>query len=601
MSQDASLNLSNILGDTDLLAKEITNKWVAWKSARREAENRWAEVVQYVYATSTRETSNANVGGLTGDEGGWSHSTHLPKLTQIADNLQANYRFALFPNADWFKFEGESKESSILAKRRAAEGYLRTKHALNGFERVVGSQLLSDWILFGNCFAQVSYETHQTEDPRTGAKSITYAGPVLRRISPFDIVFNPLAASFENTPKIIRSRKTMGEFIREAEDNPDSNYDEAVVEKVKALRSVAVNGSEDDAKRLDQLQLDGYGSFSQYLQEREVELLTFYGDIYDMSEGVLLRNHVIVVVDRMWVLKKEPLNTWSGHAHIYHAGWRKRPDNLWAMGPLDNLVGIQYQINHLENAKADAMDQMITPTRVIVGLVDEEDVEPGRPGGVYRIPSGEGSVGNLAPDTTILNADFAIQNKMRLMEELAGSPSEALGIRTPGEKTAFEVNTLTTAASRNFQNRIQQFEEEFVEKLLNAELELAAQFLDGPDEIRGVDPSSGAPIFEEITKEDLYLKGRVVPRGARHFARQNQLMQNIANLQNLIASDPAVAQHFPSKRLAHTYEELLGVEQFGLVSEFGRIAEAVEAAQLQAAAAQSLGLDPNKQGGGEGG
>lgn len=47
---------------------------------------------------------------------------------------------------------------------------------------------------------------------------------------------------------------------------------------------------------------------------------------------------------------------WLGKTSIVHAGWRYRPDNLWAMGPLDNIVGMQYRIDHLENLKADAMD-----------------------------------------------------------------------------------------------------------------------------------------------------------------------------------------------------------------------------------------------------
>ena len=43
------------------------------------------------------------------------------------------------------------------------------------------------------------------------------------------------------------------------------------------------------------------------------------------------------------------------------AGWRPRPDNLYAMGPLDNLVGMQYRIDHLENLKSDVFDQIAYP------------------------------------------------------------------------------------------------------------------------------------------------------------------------------------------------------------------------------------------------
>src|SRR5690606_39402894 len=63
------------------------------------------------------------------------------------------------------------------------------------------------------------------------------------------------------------------------------------------------------------------------------------------------------------------------------------------------------------------------------------------------------------------------------MEEMAGSPKEAMGFRTPGEKTAYEVQRLENAASRVFQNKIAQFEEQVIEPLLNAMLVLAQENL----------------------------------------------------------------------------------------------------------------------------
>ena len=566
------------------LAEEITNKYTGWKSSRREAERRWKETTNFVYATSTRETVGGSVGGVDPDnQSGWSHSTHLPKLTQIYDNLIANYRFALFPHNDWFKFIGEDKESVTKDKRIAAESYLKTKHRLNGFEDSV-LELLNDWSLYGNCFAEVTYET-KTSTTEDGDTHSDYIGPVVHRISPYDIVFNPLAANFANTPKIIRSIQSMGEFLRTVEENPTKGYDQAVVNTIKETRSSAFLSGSGEEDKSQQLVFDGFGSWSLYIRSGYIEILDFYGDIWDSESGELLKNQVITVVDRLHVLRKTEIKTKTGKPNIFHAGWRQRPDNLWGMGPLDNLIGMQYQINHLENAKADALDQMIIPTRVVVGDVDESGVEAGRPGGTYRILGGEGSVNNLAPDVTILQADFMNQNKMNLMEELAGSPREAMGIRTPGEKTAFEVNSLQNAASRNFQNKISQYESTFVDKLLNAELELGREFLDGEDSIKIVDDTFGIEKFIQITKEDLKTNGKIVPIGARHFARQQQLIANATQLIQLATQDPMVLQHFPSKRLAKMYEELLGLEDLELFVEFGRLFEEQELQQLAQSAA----------------
>lgn len=206
MSLQESLTVESSDIEQDYLAKEIVNYYEEWKSSRRPAEQRWQEATQYVYATSTRETPNGYVGGEDGE--GWNHSTHIPKLAQIYDNLIANYRYALFPHANWFKFVGEDKEAATLAKRDIAESYLKTKHRQSRFEDTV-LDLLNDWCLYGNCFAEVTYEHKHTQ----GEDSVNfhgYTGPVVNRISPYDIVFNPMAKDFANTPKIIRSVQSMG-------------------------------------------------------------------------------------------------------------------------------------------------------------------------------------------------------------------------------------------------------------------------------------------------------------------------------------------------------------------------------------------------------
>ncbi len=79
--------------DSDTLAKEISSKWTLWNNNRAEWVEEKEELRNYVFATDTRTTSNSKLP--------WSNSTTTPKLTQIYDNLKANYTAALFPNSDW--------------------------------------------------------------------------------------------------------------------------------------------------------------------------------------------------------------------------------------------------------------------------------------------------------------------------------------------------------------------------------------------------------------------------------------------------------------------------------------------------------------------
>lgn len=579
MSGGNTLDISGIMSSEHSTATDIADKWVQWDAARIGWKESVNEVKRYVFATSSRDTSNVI--------NPWSHSTHIPKITQIYDNLKANYLAGLFPNNNWVTFEGEDPESASKDKRDVVESYLKTKHRLSDFRNVV-SDLLDDWILTGNAFSMVTYENRSHSYPDTDIMLEGYTGPRVYRISPHDIVFNPLATTFEDSPKIIRSVKTLGEIQKDVQDNPEMKYQEEVFNKMVDIRSSLTSGNSEEVQKYMELPFEGFGTFGQYLDSGFVEILDFYGDIYDKDEMKLYKNHVISVVDRKWVIRKQPLENWTGSAHIFHVGWRLRPENLWAMGPLDNLVGLQYRINHLENAKADAFDQMISPDIVYKGDVQEY---PGEHGSVIYEVNEQGDVGYLAPDTTVLNADFQIKDLEGRMELYAGAPREAMGIRSPGEKTKFEVQSLQNAASRLFQSRMTHFEINMLEKIVNAEVESARRNLNTSDLIKIIDDDTGVQEFITVTKDDIMANGKLVPIGARHFARQAQLSQEMMQLQQILGSDPEVMNHFPSVKIAEMWEDILGFEKFNLFEPNARIFERMEAQQLSNIAAQQVQED----------
>jgi hypothetical protein len=215
------------------------------------------------------------------------------------------------------------------------------------------------------------------------------------------------------------------------------------------------------------------------------------------------------------------------------------------MGPLENLVGLQYRIDHLENMKADVWDQVAYPVKKIRGDVQEFGDEPGE-----RIYLGEeGDVTYLAPDVTALNADLQINDLSNKMEELAGAPRNAMGIRTPGEKTAFEVASLDRGASRIFEHKAYHFERTFLEPLLNDMLEVGRRNLDESDLIRILDDDTGIAIFESISREDITARGKLRPVGSRHFAERAVRLQNLQNLVEM-KRDPTIGVHMSGKELA---------------------------------------------------
>jgi len=530
----------------DNIATEIADRWRLWNQQRVGKLDEWKELRNYLFATDTRRTSNSTLP--------WKNSTTVPKLTQIRDNLHANYMAALFPQNKWMKWYADDKDSNNKVKRETIQSYMENKVRLSDFE-VTMSKLVLDFIDYGNCFATVDYETNYTE--LEGKEFIPgYIGPRVIRISPYDIVFNPVATDFKKTPKIIRSLLTFGEVKKMIEENPEKEYMSQVFDRMIGTRNAIQGYSDSDLHKNDGFVVDGFGSIRQYYESDYVEILTFYGDMYDKATNTLMKNRIIKVVDRSYILHDIPNPSWLGTSPIYHVGWRERPDNLYAMGPLDNLVGMQYRIDHLENLRADVFDQVAFPVIKIKGDVEDFDFQPGS-----RIYCGdEGDVSYLQSDAagTALTADNQINILENRMEQLAGAPREAMGIRTPGEKTAFEINSLQNAASRIFQNKTQHFERIFVEPILNSMLEAARRNMDASDVIRVFDEAIGTTIFQTITKEDITAKGKIVPMGARHFAERAQRLQNLQQLWQIKSADPSVAAHMSGKEFARILAEELG-------------------------------------------
>lgn len=537
------IDLATII-NPDNLAVEISNRWFSWNQHRTTWMEEKKELRNYLYATDTRTTSNAVLP--------WSNSTTTPKLTQIMDNLHANYFASLFPRQKWMKFEAHDESANSKEKRNVIQSYMENKLRQSQFENIA-SDLLYDWIQYGNCFATLSWEQKYLTGA-SGEAIIGYIGPKLIRVSPFDIVFNPTAASFEDTPKIIRSLKTLGEIKRMVDEDPENASLAKALDRSVAARAAVLNGHGDDRYKDSGFVADGFNSIRHYYESDLVEILTFYGSVYDQEAQKYHSNRIITVLDRAFVLDNVQNPSWLSGSPVFHAGWRPRPDNLYAMGPLDNLVGMQYRIDHLENLKADVFDQIAYPILKVRGDVEDFDFEPGA-----RIYMGEeGDVGYLSPDATALNADMQIQLLEQKMEEMAGAPKQAMGFRTPGEKTAFEVQMLQNSASRIFEHKTAHFERTFLEPILNNMLELARRNLNVADTIRTLDDDYGVELFQTITKEDITANGKIVPVGARHFAERARRVQNLQQLYQLKLADPSVAAHMSGKEFARILSEELG-------------------------------------------
>ena len=552
---------------SDDIGSNVGFLWELWNRKRAPKKEEWKELRDYIFATDTSTTSNRDLP--------WKNTTTIPKICQIRDNLHSNYISSLFPNDNWLKWIGATADEDMTAKKQAIIGYMKNKIIESNYRDTV-SDLIYDYIDYGNAFYDVKYEDNNfiTDE---GEFIQGYVGPVMKRISPLDIVFNPTAPNFGKSPKIVRELFSIGEITKLAEDNEE--WAVAAL-KTNQIRRIAGGFSLADMDKAIGFQVDGFGDLKEYYGSEVVEVLTFEGDYYDSINEKLHTDIEIVVIDRSITVSSGKIKSWLGKSHKGHVGWRKRTDNLYAMGPLDNLIGMQYRIDHLENLKADAQDLLVHPPLVIQGDVDDFVWSPG----VQIHISEEGRIEELGKNLSgVISAQNEIDRLMAMMEEMAGAPKQAMGIRTPGEKTAFEVQSLDNAAGRIFQEKNINFEINIIEPSLNAMLAEGRRRLDATDVVRIMDDDLGVEDFISITKDDITARGKLRPIGARHFAQQAQLLQSI---QIAMSGELGmkIGNHFSGIELAKLVEDSLQISNLKIVKPNIGVMEQMETQKLAQAA-----------------
>jgi hypothetical protein len=556
------LELENVIS-SDLLATRLTEKYIQWDMLRNSWKVDKEEIRRYVYATDTSTTTNVT--------NPWKNRTTIPKLCQIRDNLYSNYTATLFPKRKWLVWDPGDQSSGSKDKADAITNYMSWCIEQPQFKHEI-DKIILDYIDFGNCFATVEWTDDRAQQP--GKTQSGYIGPSIRRISPLDMVMNPTAENFQSSPKFIRSIISMGE-LREMLDRMSNDENR---ESYQTLYNYLVNiryharTFEGDWSQRDRLfNVDGFSSFRAYLQSDYCEVLTYYGDWHDYHTQEFQKNRVIMVVDRHKLISNQPNPSYFGKPPIYHVPWRKRQDNLWGMGPLDNLIGMQYRIDHLENLGADIWDFAAYPVQMVTGFVEDFTWQPGE----KIFASDEGKVEVIQPEVSILQGEQKIGMYSDTMEKMAGAPGEAMGFRSPGEKTKYEVQRLENASARIFQNKINQFEEQMIEPLLNAMLEMARRNLSDAITIRVFDDELKTASFETLSVEDITGVGRIKPIAARHFAEQAELVQNLTALTGS-GLWQTVAPHFSSIKLAKLLETTFDLNDYEIVLPWVQLAEQAE-------------------------
>ena len=563
MPNNVELNINK-----EYLAEDIANKFQAWDSAKQQWTEEYREILQYVYATDTTK--------IMTQKNDFNNITHIPKLTQISDVLRTYYLESIFSLKDPIEFDNYNSVGGELEKKQAIHKFTN-KILLDrtNFKPEI-RRLIDDYIYAGNAFVMPVWEEDIVHGEE-GTVGIRSNGIRFMRINPADIVFDATARDFKSAPKIIRSVMSIADVASMAEYDTamKAAFDKAMNNRGKA-RSTVASG---DKIINDQLNIAGFGSLSEYYCSDMVEVLTFFGDIFDIEKGVLKKARKITVIDRSVVLADETMSDVFNYCPIFQARWRDRVDNLWGMSPLANLLGMQYRVDYLENKRADVYDFLSDPMYKTKGDVAMPEVIG--PGAEFNCPV-DGDVNMMVPDTNILMADTFIDRYNSLMDLMAGTPAQATGFRTPGEKTMFEVSQLQNASSRIFTRQVRKFEEEIIEPLLNCALQLYASKNKNQEIVIEDLSEDGIPQTTKIMAEDLVRPGALKAVGSINYSDKSIMLQTLQQLGNSnIFMDEAVRANFSPQKIGYMIAYATGLDKIpGLYKKDSRLYEVTDQQKL---------------------
>lgn len=554
---------------------ELKMQFTNMENARASADAEARELMDFLDATDTTTTSNSALP--------FKNSTTIPKLAHLYQMMVTSYMEHLIPNRNWIDFVGNDNDAVRSEKREAVRAYVRGKAAASNLGGTL-ERLVEDFVTRGYA---VTHNRHVSKTTTTVENRTinNYTGTVSERVSPSDFFWDVTATTLPRANKCVRTLYTMGGLKKEIRDGTFPLMSEEDFQKLREeRRSVreALSDGYNGRRKYDSLCKKGYGDMMNYVNEGVVEVLRFYGTFYDEQADELWDNYEITLIDRKIIGRKESLDNWQGSQALHITVYEFQKDTLAPIGPLHRLVGMQYKLDKRENFREDMHDKFLSPTLKKVGDVREKGTRGG-PDHEFEVEEGGDAVW-MTPPAEVLNQDQSLLLIMQLMEELSGAPKEAIGQRTAGEKTKFEVQLLDRGQNKTFRNKVKKFERELLSPTLNDYLEQGRHHLDSSDMVKSFNSTLGSEKFIEITADDLNLNGEMVAQGATLFAEKANTLQNL----NAIINSPlgqSLSPHTSRVNLMRAVEMLADLEQYDIytfgigVQEEQKLAQLVNQAQ----------------------
>lgn len=299
-------------------------------------------------------------------------------------------------------------------------------------------------------------------------------------IDPYDFYIDPTG---KNKYCIHRSYMDLSDLKNVASS---SGFD------VEEINKISEDFKRQEARYKEDVRKGMNPSVSKPSYRKQIEILEFWGDLYDENGNILYQNCTWTVANDRYLIRKPTKNpfwhqkfpfVWGPLVKkpfsVYHKNYFE--DSLGLAFALTELLNLMLDINSFATAKAFEIDLDILadPEDLVSGLYPAKVLKK-RAGGTNANLIKEVSLGTMSPQILRIyqEMDREYQNSARTTEFLLGKPS------TRGRPTATEVTIKTQQSSAAIEEVASDVEENVLAPLLQMILVLCLQYQRNFDDMR---------------------------------------------------------------------------------------------------------------------
>jgi len=608
--------------DEQGLVDFITTKFDDLKTARKEKEDRWLECVRaYLSDFENVWDAKAKV---------WKKSKRfIPLSFDAVESQQSQLVSMMFNGDNWLSFEADTPGRLPHDDTAAEDLSLLVRKQLKNinFEREFGI-LIKQLAITGNCPYTVGWQKdyavdypaydkamtrwrqenavrwqqhqqivaawriqaqravalgqqvppppqHEMPEPPPVSRELAYCGPTFHVDDIFNFVIDPFSPDPKHALRIKRTFVAKSQLVALSQKN---EYGYSVYSNVERITT-----SEVRRHQTDDFEEDRYRAFGMEMpKSSEVELLEAWGTIeipggYGGEDTKTYVSHVCTIANRQTVIRFEPTFLWSGDAPVQLATYRDVPGQVYGIGQLEPLLGLQDLTNVRANQNVDVVAFCVNPEYKCYddGVIDLSAVSA--PNKRHLMGDPAGNMIPLEKNMTGLQLGFQdVEYLKREFHTIAKSQSPlAASSRESATRSSLDAGAVNTDVAKIAAH----IEDTVLFRVIDLFVQLNAQYLPKGEVVKSL--QDGTANIKEISPETLRRHWLVKIRGSQYVADRAENMQNMMMIFQLLTGNPMLLPAVNSLEMAKKLYTMLGFTDADVVFNDAPTADAILQQMLQ--------------------